>query len=344
MKRNRVLRVCLSTVVILSVLMMSCRQGAPVEKSKPGAVSREKQEYVWLSNYVSLPYFVHNDHKGLDAAARELGVTVRKSGPQNDDIPAAIAALEAEIAKKPKGIAVSGWDPSFQVAIDKAMAAGIPVVTVDMDIPDSKRLAYVGSDWYSIGRLLAKQLFDAANGKRGTMAKIGMKTAPYCLEEERGFRAAMNELNPAIKVLGTFDSEHNPQRVSQITTDLINKYKDLIGVVGFDSISPPGIATAIRETGKKGTMWGNGLGNEMENYQGVKDGYLCATLFPNAKIRTYYSIKILYDYNQKPVSYSSDDKKYGISDIPTFIDCGVVVVDKNNVDVMIEAKLADAKE
>ena len=46
---------------------------------------------------------------------------------------------------------VVGWDPSLGVAIDKAIAAGIPVITVDADVPNSNRLAFVGTDWYDLG-------------------------------------------------------------------------------------------------------------------------------------------------------------------------------------------------
>ena len=65
-----------------------------------GPLSPKKSEvYVWACQYNSLPLFVNNDYIGLDLAAKELGVTVEKIGPQKVDLPGYIAAIEAEIAK-----------------------------------------------------------------------------------------------------------------------------------------------------------------------------------------------------------------------------------------------------
>jgi ABC-type sugar transport system substrate-binding protein len=307
------------------------------------AAAEKQQEYVWANAYISLPYFVHNDYFGLDAAAKDFGVIVRKAGPQTADVPALIAAIEAEIAKKPDGLCTVGWDATVAVAINKCIDAGIPVVTVDTDVPDSKRLAYVGSDWAEIGRMEARRCNEAIADKKGKIGMIGQLTSPYNVEQERGFKEVMKELNPTIEILGTFDDEHDPQKVIQIATDLINANPDLLGIVGFDSLGVPGIATAIKETNKKGTVWACGIGNELENLKAVQDGFAIFAMWPNAKIRTYYAIKLLYDYVNTSMSYTANDKENGIKMIPDFVDCGVIVATSANIDDFIEAKLKESE-
>ncbi len=316
-----------------------------VEKEEE-VVAEEKEVYVWANACVSLPYFVHNDWKGLDAAEKDLGVIVKKIGPEDVNIPALIEAIEAEIAKKPAGMCTVGWDPSVQVAIDKAVDAGIPFVTVDTDVPGSKRFAYIGSDWYTFGRSMAEYVYEALGEKytTGKIASIGQLAAPYNVEESKGFEDAMTELNPDIELLGTFDDEHNPQKIVQIATDLINANPDLFCIVGFDSLGVAGIATAIRETGKEGEIWTAGIGNELENLQAVKDGIGLFTMWPNAKLRTYYAIRLLYDYNHTTLSYTKTDEEYGIRMIPKFIDCGIVKATPESIDDFIESSLAAAEE
>src|SRR5690242_14136476 len=126
-----------------------------------------KETYVWACQYQSLPLFVNNDYYGLDWAAKELNVTVEKIGPQKIDLPAFIASIEQAIVKKPAGMMVVGWDPSLGVAIDKAIEAGIPVITIDADVPNSKRLAFVGTDWYELGAEQAKAVAPFLKGKTG---------------------------------------------------------------------------------------------------------------------------------------------------------------------------------
>ena len=45
-----------------------------------------------------------------------------------------------------------GWDPSALIpAINGAIDAGIPVVCVDADVPNSKRYSFIGTDWFDLG-------------------------------------------------------------------------------------------------------------------------------------------------------------------------------------------------
>lgn len=111
-------------------------------------------EYVWLSANAHLPLFVAHDHPALKLVGEELGVTVTIAGPDTVDIPGLISAIEQTAARRPAGMMVTGWDESALIpAINKAVEDGIPVICVDGDVPRSKRLAFVGTDWYDLGIL-----------------------------------------------------------------------------------------------------------------------------------------------------------------------------------------------
>src|SRR5262249_46648252 len=97
------------------------------------------EEYVWLSANANLPLFTTHDHPALRLAGEELGVKVSIAGPSSVDIPGLVAAIEQTTARKPTGMMVVGWDPSALVLpINAAIAAGIPVVCVDADVPASR--------------------------------------------------------------------------------------------------------------------------------------------------------------------------------------------------------------
>ena len=49
-------------------------------------------------------------------------------------------------------------DEAYQPVIDRGIASGKPIITFDSDAPESKRLAYVGTDNYAMGRELSKLL------------------------------------------------------------------------------------------------------------------------------------------------------------------------------------------
>ena len=76
-------------------------------------------------------------------------------------------------ASKPAGILVSVADPRVLTEdIDAAVAAGIPVITVDADAVSSKRLFFVGTNNYEAGqiggRTAAKELNGNGKGRSGS--------------------------------------------------------------------------------------------------------------------------------------------------------------------------------
>jgi ribose transport system substrate-binding protein len=52
----------------------------------------------------------------------------------------------------------AGRPEIFQAEINKAVAQGIPVICVDADVPDSKRVLYIGTDNLKAGRESLKEM------------------------------------------------------------------------------------------------------------------------------------------------------------------------------------------
>ena len=80
-----------------------------------------------------------------------MGVKTEYVGPAEYDMSAMVTAFEQAIARKPAGIIVVGFESSLNAIVDKAVDAGIPIVTVDADLPGSKRVAFVGTGNFQAG-------------------------------------------------------------------------------------------------------------------------------------------------------------------------------------------------
>lgn len=318
----------------------------PKEPVKGGAPLKNpnNNDYVWVCQYNSLPLFINNDYIGLDAAARDFGINIRKAGPQNIDLPALVAAVEQQLALRPAGVTVVGWDPSLKVAIDKLIDAGIPVVCDDADVPDSKRLAFIGGNWYDAGVEQARAMAPYLEGKSGKVATIGVQALDSTDDSHRGFKETMAKLNPNIEVIGVYDTASDPAVATRVVTDLIRATPDLVGVAGFDSIAGPAIATAIRETNKKGQVFGTCCDGEVEHLQPVKDGYLVAAVAAKAMIETYYAMNLLYDYNNSTLGWTDDDVTNNITNIPQYVYIGFIVATPQNVDALLAAKMKQASK
>ena len=100
-----------------------------------------------------------------------------------------IAAVDQVCAQKPDGVIVSGgWDPSLTESVKRCMEQGVPTVVDDGDLPDSGRLAYIGTIWTQVGVAQAKKMMEALpnGGKLGLMSIIN---AGNMREGVAGFKA-----------------------------------------------------------------------------------------------------------------------------------------------------------
>src|SRR5712671_4507935 len=100
--------------------------------------------------------------QGAQAGAKDLGegkIEVQRDAPVKSDAVEQAQIIETLIEKKVDGIAVSVNDAdALTESINKAMDAGIPVVTFDSDAPKSKRLAYYGTANFPVGKIMADEL------------------------------------------------------------------------------------------------------------------------------------------------------------------------------------------
>ncbi|HOY20886.1 MAG TPA: substrate-binding domain-containing protein, partial [Haliscomenobacter sp.] len=106
------------------------------------------EEYIMVTTAINLPLYVNHDQAAFKAWGEKKGVKTTILGPAEWDVPTQIATLEQVIPSRPAGLLINGTDPGIAQAIRKAVAAGIPTVVYDSEIPNSNRHCFIGSDWY----------------------------------------------------------------------------------------------------------------------------------------------------------------------------------------------------
>src|SRR6187399_159342 len=150
-------------IALLSVLaatIVACGGGAP-----PADAPR-KLRFAVIPKSLDIPVFDYAKI-GAERAAKQLGnVEVIWRGPETGDQLKQKEILESFITQRVDGIAISTLNGDFLTdTINRAVEAGIPVVTWDSDAPKSKRLAFYGVDDYESGRIMGEQAIKLLNGK-----------------------------------------------------------------------------------------------------------------------------------------------------------------------------------
>src|SRR5262249_55453255 len=112
--------------------------------------------------------------------------------------------LESFITQKVDGIAISCTNGDFLTdTINRAVDAGIPVVTWDADAPKSRRTAFYGVDDFAAGRIMGEQAARLLGGK-GTVAVITSAGAVNLRRRLDGVKDALST-SPGITVVEEYD-------------------------------------------------------------------------------------------------------------------------------------------
>jgi len=326
MRRREALKVgAIATIATLT----GCEQ-RPSSASRSAARGSRNEEYVWISANSNLPLFTASDHPALDQAGEELGVSVSKAGPNSIDIPNLVAAVEQTAARRPAGMMVVGWDPSALVPpINAAVDAGIPVVCVDADVPASKRLSFVGTNWFDIGVQQAQVMLKLLGERRGKVALLGLIEQNIDQEAFAGFRSVATPAG--LQVMNPQQDKGNQAEATRVAAAIIQGTPDLVGMAGFDSESGPGIGQAIKEAGKGGKIVGTTVQAEGQMLRFIREGIMAAAVMQKRKLFTYQGLKALFDIVHSPLRFTTDDRRAGIVPIPLNYSTGTFVITRDNV-------------
>ena len=304
-------------------------------QSKEKSESSSNEEYVWLSANANLPLFVAHDHPALRLAGEILGVKVTIAGPNSVDIRGLVEAVEQTTARKPAGMMVVGWDPSALIpAINSAIEAGIPVVCVDADVPNSKRYSFIGTDWFDLGVRQADAMVKALNGKKGKVALLGLIEQTIDQQAFRGFRSVAEKAG--LNCMDPQEDKGNQAEVARVAAAVLQASPDLIGMAGFDSESGPGFGQAIKEAGLSGKIVATCVDAEPQHLRLVKEGVLTAAVGQKRELFTFQGVKALYDLRHSKLQFTKDDQTAGVVPIPINYNTGTYTVTKETVDLFLK--------
>ena len=126
--------------------------------------STPKWKFVFVNHVTTNPFFTPTQYGAEDASAL-LGTSFQWTGSKTADVGEMVNAMNAAISGKADGIAVAIIDPkAFNGPTEKALAAGIPVVSYNADDPANARLAYIGQDLFVSGQEMGKRIVELVDG------------------------------------------------------------------------------------------------------------------------------------------------------------------------------------
>src|SRR6202050_3551396 len=302
-----------------------------------GAAHDTDEFYVLISANLQVPYW-QAAGAGFSNAAAQMKVRSDFQGPQNYDTKAERDALDTAVQKKATGILLAVTDPALlKDSIDKAVAAGIPVITVDSDAPASKRLFFIGTNNYQAGMAGGKRLAEELKDK-GNVVVFTMPEQANLQDRLRGYRDAL-ESHPKIKITRVVDIQGDPRIAFDTTTQIIGKEKDKVDAfVCLEAQSGKEVAGVLESYHVTGKVV-MAMDTDPETLDWIQKGRIAATIAQKPYTMAYVGMQMLdILYHHKPASLAGDWAKDIYAPVPSFVDTGSALIDKNNVDSFLQAK------
>lgn len=297
------------------------------------------ETYIVVNSINSIEYW-NAAKMGWKKAGELFNVKTKWVGPQNSDTNAMVSALESAIAEKPAGICVFGWDPALATPINEATDAGIPVVTYNGDIPDSKRVTFVGSSNYDIGYIGGQKFADQIGG-RGKVALLTVLGPEMFVQRDRGFSDAFAKY-PGITMVAKGDTKADTNTAVTVAKNILAKNPDLAAFACTDSTGAMGAATALREMNLAGKVKIVGMDRNSDMLSMIDNGLITASITQDDAAMTYWAMVALITAKHYDAPLTSDNTAEKVSSMPVNIYTSINLATKENVKYFLEANSAYA--
>jgi ribose transport system substrate-binding protein len=256
-------------MVIALAASISCGRSNP-EKSIQIAVVTKALDSEWWQRVKT----------GAEEAARATpGVRLAVLAPEREiNIDQQASILEDQITKRISAIAVAPAGVSeILPLLDKAKAAGIPVIIFDTDVDWPSKLSFVGSDNREAGRLAGGHIVKVLGGK-GKVAVIrgilGIRTHDDRLA---GFREAVVSA-PGIEIVTVQPANSERGLGMSVTENILTTHPALSAIFATNDQMALGAVEAIAARNITGKVVVVGVDATREAVTAIQNGKLSADI------------------------------------------------------------------
>jgi ribose transport system substrate-binding protein len=307
-----------------------------------GARHSDKEVFYLISANTALPYW-QSAAAGFKSAAAQYKVTARVVGPDGYDAQAELAELQKATAAKPGGILISVADVSvIQPGIDAAVAAGIPVITVDSDAAGSHRMYFIGTNNLAAGQMGGKRIIEKLGGK-GNVVFFTFSGQPNTEERLKGFKDVFAS-RPEIKIADVVDIKGDSRAAFDKTQEFLalTGPKKIDAFVCLESASGKMVSDALKRAGGSHELLAWDV--NQDTLDGIKGGTIDATIAQKPFTMGYQGLKALDEvFHAPPKQLGKDYSADAFAPYPVFVDTGTSLVDQSNVDLYIASAASQSQ-
>ena len=296
--------------------------------SSYAAIAQDKIKIGFLPGVVDPFYQVMEI--GVEAAAKELGLDVVIQVPPTWGVEIQTPILDAMIARGDLDYLITAPTDKDQMIgpLQVAVDAGIKVITVDTFLGDGDYvsgpvkfpISYIGSDNVEGGRISARGLAKAINGKGRVYINSTNPNVSSVEGRAVGFNEVMDNEYPDIEVVGLDFNLDDMNTAVQQTAAVLQREPDLAGVFGTNVFSAQGAGTAVVNAGLGGQVQVVAYDATQFAIEQLREGVVSLVLAQKP-----------FDMGYMAVQFAAADAA-GVTSLPRRVETGFAIINADNVD------------
>lgn len=302
-------------LLIVLVAFTGLYAGGQKEGDKPMRIT-------YVTPLIGHPVWLVSE-EGFKAAEKEFGFEGAWVGPNGISVNEMIEQIELAIASKVDGIISMALNPeAFGPVLKKAAEAGIPVVLVNSDAPDSERLAFIGTGEINLGTVGAQGIINILGGETPRVATMqSTMDARVANMELKGYFDELKKQDSSTEILVRESNESDMLVAVDKWNTILDTYPDVNVFISVCGEGGPAAAKVIEERDLVGKIVNIAIDDMAETIAGVKTGSVTAFMTQNFYKMGYLGAKLIVDY-----------AKSGTVPNEKIIDAGTIFVDADLLD------------
>jgi ribose transport system substrate-binding protein len=171
------------------------------------------------------------------------------------------------------GISISVDDAAHATEELNKVAANTVLITTDSDAPQSKRLAYIGTDNVAAGRQAGEEIKKALPDGGKIALFVGTMDADNARERVQGIKEAI--AGTKVELVDVFTDQVDSAKAKANMENVLVKYPDIALLSGLWSYETPLIYDSVKAAGKVKIV---GFDEDQRTLRGISDGTIESTV------------------------------------------------------------------
>lgn len=332
---GNLLRLSLVLNIGVLILLTSACPG----KNGSGGPDRSKQTYAMNVVVSHVPFWTESKQT-WNSLGQNFGVKTVFGGPENDDAQKQINEIETLMSQGVSGIVIAPTDSkALTPVINKAVDAGIPVVTYLVDAPASKRLMYITSSLEGASKTVGDYAISNNQSAGKAIVLIGTAGSEEQQRRASGFKEAVGKF-ASLKVVDVIEDKFDASTGAQNLKASLQRQGKVQYIFGCNSRSAAAAKLALEELGyKPGDVIITGWDYDDDVLALIDNGWVLASAAQQSNFMSQLAFNVLYAHvNNYLYAPSLNLKEQGVSPVPTQIDVPITLITKKNAAAYFKRK------